>query len=319
MKQNSDIILDSISMDLGREIMAMSEAGDEMGIANWAALLMVESENLKAAAKAMVLAASLAAGSASVALAEEDIPDYIRKQANQTQFARAARGEQTRGQDAERINEPRRYDDQRRYDDRRRYDHRDPYWQTRDMQRRMGGTGIQFRFGPQPRYGYYDEYPYGYQQPYPYYQQQYQYRQPQPQGWYGYADDQSPLDGGYDDDDSYQYDEPPQPAANEPPQPNPNAPPQPVQQVQPQTQPAQPQPAQPQTRYQPGPGALNFKLANGKAAVFEPYPNQADLEMARKVNAPMKSVNVAGQNRQIKAYVFELDDVTYVVATPGQF
>ena len=63
---------------------------------------------------------------------------------------------------------------------------------------------------------------------------------------------------------------------------------------------------------------MSFKLPSGKAAVFEPYPNQGDLEMARKVSAPTKSVNVAGQNKQIKAYVYELDGVTYVVAQPGQ-
>jgi len=79
-----------------------------------------------------------------------------------------------------------------------------------------------------------------------------------------------------------------------------------------------PAPAQVKTSYVPGPGSMPFKLANGKAAVFEPYPNQADLDMARKVKAPTQRVNVAGQNRQINAYVYELDDVTYVVAQPGQ-
>ena len=63
---------------------------------------------------------------------------------------------------------------------------------------------------------------------------------------------------------------------------------------------------------------MPFKLGSGKAAVFEPYPNQNDLAWAKKVNAPTKKVNVAGQNRKIDAYVYELDDVTYVVAIPGQ-
>ena len=350
MTQHADIILDSISLELSHDIVNMAEAGDDMGIANWAKLLMVESEQLKAAARAMVLAAGLAASDTTAALSEEDIPDYIRRQANQTQFARAARGEQTRGQDAARINEPnrddRRYDDQRRNDDRRyddrryddrryddrRYDDRrhygsDPYWMTRDMQRRMGGgAGLLFNFGRQPDYGYQDYgYPYqqrypGYQQPFGY-QQAYPYRQEYPyqqqQGWYGFADETSPLDGG-DQEGWDQYEEPPQQQVMQPPPEQQPAPqPQPPAQAAPAAQPkAAPAPAK--TKYTPGPGAMSFKLPSGKAAVFEPYPNQGDLEMARKVSAPTKSVNVAGQNKQIKAYVYELDGVTYVVAQPGQ-
>lgn len=302
VSRKHDIILDSISDTLKKDIINMIESGDENGIRQWAKTLMVEAGELKKAVQAGALAATMAASNAA---AGNDIPDYIRKQANQTQFAQQSQQYQRpsasdaqrhsdeqkridaelhrqRGDSGRYHNQPR-YDDQRRWDDQHRYGYRryeeDPYWQARrmdDAMRRQQWLWMQQQRQYQP--GYY------YQQDDDYYDQPYQ----QQQGWYGYADEEPVQQPAYQ-----------------------TQPPATAQQAQPQVQPKQPVAEPPQEIVR-----FTFK---GQNLAFYPHPTKAQIDAAKTSGAKIQQINVANVNQPVNAYVYAKDDVIHLIPLPGQF
>ena len=274
-----DIILESLSDSALRDIVDMVKSGDAEGIRTWADTLKVQPRQLAESARSLVIRTKMS---------EDQREDEIRRRANQTQFARASRGEQQRGEPWRegpmrgefRREEPYRG---REWRDGRRGPEFNPFAAVVDMERRM-----------MPGYGY--------QQSYGYY--------PAQQGSYGFVD-QSPLDGDDDDDDAMTTQpaaQATQPAAQAQ-QPAAASQPAPVQKAEPAQQ------AEPD--YKPGPGAISFKLPGDKPAVYQPTPNAADMAMVKRANAPTQKVNVGGPGKQIDAYVYDYNGVTYVIAAAG--
>lgn len=272
------------------------EGGDEMALKQWCQLHELDLSTVKKWARTGALAAGLVGAIAGTAKAGDDIPDYIRKMANQTQFAQQAQGQsgvqagqpqqgpaanqrhsdeqkridaiirqQQQGQrDQPRVDVPRR-NDQPRYDDRRRWDGN-----------RRGGYG----YGSE--YGYEDDPYWSARQMDMEMRRRLWWQQQQSQRWFAqqpYRVIQEPVDQFYDQ----------------------GAVPDEMDDTEEETT-----------------TVIRYNL-NGKQMGFIPNPSPIELAKARKLKAPLKKVHIRGRDVPIDAYVYELDDVTYVVAMPGQY
>ena len=68
---------------------------------------------------------------------------------------------------------------------------------------------------------------------------------------------------------------------------------------------------------QPPSEVLNFVMQD-QNIMFIPHPRQVDLMRAREMGATIETLQVPYWPEPIRAFVYEMDDITYITALPGQ-
>jgi hypothetical protein len=63
---------------------------------------------------------------------------------------------------------------------------------------------------------------------------------------------------------------------------------------------------------------LYFRTNDGQDIMFVPHPRQIDLMRAREMGGMIEMLNVPMWPEPIKAFVYDMDGVTYITALPGQ-
>lgn len=253
---------------------------------NWA------NKGAKGALAAAGIAGSLAG---SPAQAGDDIPDYIRKKANQTPFAQQSQQSMTRGQDPRRINQGPSGDQQhwnqhgnRSWDDdnQRWHDGNGRYWQDRRRPR----TGVWFNFGNnyQNDEPYYDSY---YDDPYAAVRQMndrlmYSNEYESGLGGPGAVPPDPPQDGSPVDVDSSSDGDAGEGPSNEP--------------------------------MQDVPSKTIMYNMNGKQVAFQPYPTPIELARARQIGAFNQKVTLKNQPEPADALVWEDHGIMHVLLLPKQ-
>jgi hypothetical protein len=57
---------------------------------------------------------------------------------------------------------------------------------------------------------------------------------------------------------------------------------------------------------------------NGQDIMFIPHPGRMDIQRARELGGMIEYLRVPYWPEPIKAFVYEMDGVTYITALPGQ-
>lgn len=260
------------------ELALMVANGEDDRLSEWCDLNEVSMDRVKKWARTGALAAGLAA-SGGAAKAGDDIPDYIRKKANQTQFSQQAQQAQTRGKEAARINQDHGHGQGGHWNnhgDDRRWDDDNERWVHGGRHHRHGArTGI-----------WYDPYYNPYQGAMVMHNRMVGQRYPDP-----YAG-QNP------------YMEPDQPQPGEPYiDSEPGGPPEgeavpPEQDIQSRT--------------------ITYRDINGKKIKFMPYPTPIELAQGRYRGLPIKKIYIKDKPDPVNAYVWDEAGWTHVMLIPGQ-
>ena len=57
---------------------------------------------------------------------------------------------------------------------------------------------------------------------------------------------------------------------------------------------------------------------NGQDIMFIPHPGRMDIQRARELGGMIETLQVPYWPEPIRAFVYEMDGVTYITALPGQ-